>query len=245
MTNHRTIQPDARKVIVGVDTHKHVHVAVAIDTWGIRLGDRSCAADSDGYQQLITWAERHGRVAAFGIEGTGSYGAGLARAVRRAGHQVLEVNRGDRRTRRIAGKSDTVDAETAARSVLAGQSTAIPKTADGAVEMMRHLKVARRTAVKARKVRLMGRGQVSAGRVSQVISGHAACATVPRSHVRWLGEPPPRRSDRVSPGGELGPPGAPGPSAASPDRCPTPSTRRARPVTRTARRDAGRRHRHA
>ena len=60
---------------------------------------------------------------AFGIEGTGSYGAGLARAVRRAGHQVLEVNRGDRRTRRIAGKSDTVDAETAARSVLAGQST--------------------------------------------------------------------------------------------------------------------------
>ena len=80
MTNHRTIQPDARKVIVGVDTHKHVHVAVAIDTWEIRLGDRSCAADSDGYQQLITWAERHGRVAAFGIEGTGSYGAGLARA---------------------------------------------------------------------------------------------------------------------------------------------------------------------
>ena len=150
MTNPRTIQPHARTVIVGVDTHTHVHVAVAIDTWGIRLGDRSCAADSDGYQQLITWAERHGRVAAFGIEGTGSYGAGLARAVRRAGHQVLEVNRGDRRTRRIAGKSDPVDAETAARSVLAGQSTAIPKTADGAVEMMRHLKVARRTAVKAR-----------------------------------------------------------------------------------------------
>ena len=97
----------------------------------------------------------------------------------------------------------------------------------------------------ARKVRLMGRGPVSAGRVSQVISGHAACATVPRSHVRWLGDPPPRRSDRVSPGGESGPPGAPGPSAASPDRCPTPSTRRARPETRTARRDAGRRHRHS
>ena len=83
---------------------------------------------------------------------------------------------------------------------------------------------------RTRKVRLMGRGPVSAGRVSQVISGHAACATVPRSHVRWLGEPPPRRSDRVSPGGESGPPGAPGPSAASPDRCPTPSTRRARPA---------------
>ena len=67
-----------------------------------------------------------------------------------------------------------------------------------------------------RKVRLIGRGQVGAGRVSEVASGHAACATVPRSHVRWLGEPPPRRCDRVSPGGESGPPGAPGPSTASP-----------------------------
>ena len=150
MTNRMTSPPDARKVIVGVDTHTHVHVAVAIDTWGIRLGDQSFVADSGGYQALITWAETHGRLEAFGIEGTGSYGAGLARAVRRAGHRVVEVNRGDRRTRRAAGKSDTVDAEVAARSVLAGQSTAIPKTADGAVEMMRQLKVARDSAVKAR-----------------------------------------------------------------------------------------------
>ena len=99
---------------------------------------------------LITWAETHGRIDAFGIEGTGSYGAGLARAVRRAGHRVVEVNRGERRTRRAAGKSDTIDAEVAARSVLAGQSTAIPKTADGVVEMMRQLKITRDTAVKAR-----------------------------------------------------------------------------------------------
>ena len=147
MTNRMTSPPDARKVIVGVDTHTHVHVAVAIDTWGIRLGDQSFVADSGGYQALITWAETHGRLEAFGIEGTGSYGAGLARAVRRAGHRVVEVNRGDRRTRRAAGKSDPVDAEVAARSVLAGQSTAIPKTADGAVEMMRQLKVARDSAV--------------------------------------------------------------------------------------------------
>ena len=70
------------------------------------------------------------------------------------------MNRGDRRTRRIAGKSDPVDAETAARSVLAGQSTAIPKTADGAVEMMRHLKVARRTAVKARTAAMITLRQI-------------------------------------------------------------------------------------
>ena len=95
-----------------------------------------------------------------------------------------------------------------------------------------------------RKVRLIGRGQVGAGRVYQVVSGHAACATVPRPHVRWLGEPPPRRSDRVSPGGESGPPGIPGPSAASPDRRPASATRCARPQTRPASPQAGRGHRH-
>ena len=106
MTNRLPTPPDARTVIVGVDTHKHVHVAVAIDSWGIRLRDQAFVADSGGYQALITWAETHGRIEAFGIEGTGSYGASLARAVRRAGHRVLEVNRGDRRTRRAAGKSE-------------------------------------------------------------------------------------------------------------------------------------------
>ena len=125
-------------------------MAVAIDSRGIRLGDHSFVANSAGYRALIRWADTQGRVEAFGVEGTGSYGAGLTCAVRRAGHRVVEVNRADRRTRRTAGKSDTIDAEVAARSVLAGQSTATPKTADGAVEMMRQLKIARDTAVKAR-----------------------------------------------------------------------------------------------
>ena len=165
MTNPRTIQPDARTVIVGVDTHTHVHVAVAIDTWGIRLGDRSGAADSDGYQQLITWAERHGRVSRTcrRVRHRGHRqlrGGTRARGPASRRHQVLEVNRGDRRTRRIAGKSDPGDAETAARSVLAGQSTAIPKTAAGAVEMMRHLKVARRPAVKARTAAMITLKQI-------------------------------------------------------------------------------------
>ena len=160
MTNSMTTQPDGRTVIVGVDTHKHVHVAVAIDTCGIRLGDQSFVADSGGYRTLITWAGTHGRIEAFGIEGTGSSGAGLAGAVRRAGHRVAEVNRGDRSLRRAAGKSDTLDAEAAARSVLAGQSTATPKTADGAVEMMRQLKIARDTAVKARTTAMITLKQI-------------------------------------------------------------------------------------
>lgn len=148
MTN--SIAADAPRVIVGVDTHKYVHVAVAIDTLGARLGHRSFVVDSAGYRDLVDWAEAHGRVDAFGIEGTGSYGAGLASAARRRGHRVVEVNRGDRRARRANGKSDTLDAEAAARAVLAGTAKAVPKSADGAVEMMRQVKVARDTAVKAR-----------------------------------------------------------------------------------------------
>ena len=160
MTHTMTTQPEGWKVIVGVDTHKHVHVAGAIDTRGIRLGDHSFVADSSGYQALLMWAHTHGRIETFGIEGTGSYGAGLARAVRRAGHRVVEVNRGDRHTRRAVGKSDTVDAESAARSVLAGQATATPKTGDGVVEMIRQLKIARETAGKARTAAMVTLKQI-------------------------------------------------------------------------------------
>ena len=140
---------EAQTVIVGVDTHKHMHVA-AIDSRGVRLGAHSFGADVEGYRALLAWAKAYGGIEAVGIEGTGGYGVGLSRTVRRAGHRVVEVNRTDRRLRRAAGKSDTIDAEAAARAVLAGQATATPKTADGAVEMMRQLKVARDSAVKAR-----------------------------------------------------------------------------------------------
>jgi len=147
-----SITPDepARRVTIGVDTHKYVHVAVAIDSLGARLGDRSVSADTGGYGQLEAWASVLGRVEAFGVEGTGSYGAGLASFLRRHGHRVVEVNRGDRRMRRANGKSDTLDAEAAARSVLAGTATAIPKSADGFSEMIRQIKVARDTARKGK-----------------------------------------------------------------------------------------------
>ncbi len=168
MTNNMTPRPKVRGAIVGVDTHKHIHVAVAVDACGRHLGDHAFAADSGGYQALLAWAETHGRIQAFGIEGTGGYGVGLTRAVRRAGHRVVEVNRADRRLRRIAGKSDRIDAEAAARSVLAGHATATPKTADGAVEMIRQLKVARDTAVKARTAAMNTLKQISVNAPSVV-----------------------------------------------------------------------------
>src|SRR3954464_10735241 len=137
-------------VIVGVDTHKHVHAAVAIDALGARLGATTIPVGERGSQALEAWARSLGPVRAFGVEGTGSYGAGLPRFLVAQGHAVLEVNRPDRQLRRRKGESDPLDAESAARAVLGGQATARPKSGTGTVEMIRHLKVARDTAVKGR-----------------------------------------------------------------------------------------------
>jgi transposase len=118
-----------RRVVIGVDTHKYIHVAVALDANGGVIDSRSFAADSGGYIQLIEWAVAFDAgLLTFAIEGTGSYGAGLTSAVRRAGIGAVEVMRTDRRDRRLRGKSDTLDAENAARAVLSGNATAIPKT---------------------------------------------------------------------------------------------------------------------
>ncbi len=143
-------------VIVGVDTHKDQHVAVALDGLGGRLGELFVPATTEGYTTLLTWCRAHGPVHAFGVEGTGSYGAGLAGFLRRHAHKVIEVNRPARQAeRRLAGKNDTIDAEHAAREVLAGNATAVPKTADGAIEAIRHLKIARDGAVKARSTAMI------------------------------------------------------------------------------------------
>lgn len=137
-------------IVVGVDTHRDVHVAVALDPVGGWLGECSVSTTRAGYAELERWAVGLGTVRAFGIEGTGSYGAGLARQLRASGHEVREVDRPDRSTRRRLGKSDPLDAEAAARSVLAGTATTRPRTADGTVEALRLLVLTKRSADKAR-----------------------------------------------------------------------------------------------
>lgn len=142
-------------VIIGVDTHKDNHVAVAIDGLGGRLGDIVIPATIAGFEQLLTFCIAFvgpaGRVVGFGVEGTGSYGVGLARFLRRHGHKVHEIARPARAAeRRLAGKNDTIDAEHAARQLLAGHGLSTPKTADGAVETMRLVKIAYDGAVQAR-----------------------------------------------------------------------------------------------
>ena len=108
------ILPD---IIVGVDTHKHTHAAVAVTGLGARVAELTIKVGLAGYRELEAWARSLGGVRAFGVEGTGSYGAGLARFLREEGHTIHEVGRPDRRLRRQRGKTDHLDAEGAARAV--------------------------------------------------------------------------------------------------------------------------------
>lgn len=137
-------------IIIGVDTHKDTHAAVAIDSLGGRLDDYLIPVNLSGYQQLLEWAKAFEQDLVFGIEGSGSYGSGLTRFLQRQGFKVVEVGRPCyQNSRRLQGKDDLLDAEQAARQVLSGQATSIPKSADGVIEMMRLIKVAKDTAVKA------------------------------------------------------------------------------------------------
>jgi transposase len=137
-------------IIVGVDTHKEEHVAVVIDKLGARMGQLTLPTTKMGYVALERWARKLGKIEAFGVEGTGSYGAGLTRFLRGQGHTVIEVNRPDRSARRRLGKSDPTDAEMAARSVLAGVARDQPKSGVEEVEMIRMLKSTKDSAMKGR-----------------------------------------------------------------------------------------------
>ncbi|AUG81382.1 IS110 family transposase [Kitasatospora sp. MMS16-BH015] len=134
----------------GVDTHGLTHHAAVIDRLGRHLADREFPATVHGYRDLLEWMRSHGTLGAVGVEGTGAYGAELARVLTAAGVAVLDVDRPDRKVRRLRGKSDPVDAYAAATAVASGRATGVPKSRDGAVEAVRVLRVTRRSAVKAR-----------------------------------------------------------------------------------------------
>ena len=145
-----TIVEAARGVTGGVDTHLDVHVAAALDPLGGLLGTERFETNAAGYKALLAWLETFGDVIKIGIEGTGSYGAGLARHLRRVGVEVIEVDRPNREERRRSGKSDPLDAVEAARAALSGRASGSPKSRDGAVEAIRVLVVAKRSARQAR-----------------------------------------------------------------------------------------------
>ncbi len=141
---------EALRVVAGVDTHREFHVAVALDHLGRRLGWIEIPTTSAGYRELLEWAQSFGEVEAWGVEGTGCYGAGLARFLAGEDQLVIEVIRPNRQTRRLKGKSDPTDAEAAAHAVVLGQASGVPKAGNDLVEMIRVLRVARCSANKAR-----------------------------------------------------------------------------------------------
>jgi transposase len=142
-------------VIGGVDTHKHLHVAAACDPLGRVLATKEFPTTTAGFRALLRFLRSHGQLAAVGIEGTGCWGGGLARFLTTRDVTVIEVDRPNRQARRRRGKSDTIDAEEAARAVIAGRARTTPKTGTGPVEMVRQLRVARRSAIKQRTQALL------------------------------------------------------------------------------------------
>jgi transposase len=149
-TNLRATGGGASSVTLGVDTHTDQHVVAALDQHGRLLGIHSIPTTPAGYADLLAWASAQGPIACVGIEGTGTYGAGLARWLQRRSLTIVEVDRPSRRLRAQRGKSDPIDAEAAARAAQGGTATGRPKAGAGPVEALRVLRVARRSAIKAR-----------------------------------------------------------------------------------------------
>jgi transposase len=140
-----TIVEGTRPITGGVDTHLDVHVAAVLDDIGGLLGVESFEASAAGNDKLFGWLSSFGTITRVGVEGTGSYGAGLARFLRAAGVEVVEVDRPNRQARRRTGKSDPADAVEAARAALSGRAQGAGKTRDGNVEAIRALVVAKRS----------------------------------------------------------------------------------------------------
>jgi transposase len=172
---HSTQNSTNVEVVLGVDTHLDFHVAVVLDDLGRYLGELRVPTTTKGYTRLLCWAEEFGVIRCAGVEGTSSCGAGLVRYLTSAGIAVAEVERPKRRHLRRNGKSDPLDAEAAARAVLAGETAGTPKSADGHVEMIRALRTARRSAVKAR-------GQAANQLQALVVTAPDAL----RDRLRWL-----------------------------------------------------------
>jgi transposase len=190
-------------VVVGVDAHTDTHDVAVLDDCGRLLARATFAADAAGYRALRAWIERFAPVAAIGVESTGSYAAGLVRHLRAEGLEVLEVNQPHPHTRRRRGKSDPIDAELAARHVLAANRLVVAKDTSGIVEAIRQLRVARDGAVKARTAALNALSGliVTAPRGSAPTADGAQEHPRSRAAVRTLA-PRPATAPRARAGGQ-------------------------------------------
>jgi len=187
----------ARIVIGGVDTHADTHEAAVLDEHGRLLAVEGFPTTPSGYQQLLNWMRGFGAVREVGVESSGAYGAALTRHLVAAGVKVVEVNRPHAHTRNRRGKNDAIDAEAAARNVLAGECTAVPKDTTGIVEAIRQLLLARASAVHARAAALHQLGElvvtspadVRASLTAKTLAGKASQATRWRPDSARLADP--------------------------------------------------------
>ena len=182
-----TIVEVARPIVGGVDTHLDVHVAAAVDAIGGLLGVRSFPTTPAGCHALSSWLGSFGTVERVGVEGTGTYGAGLARHLAASGVTVIEVDRPNRQERRRNGKSDELDAIEAARAVLSGRARGHAKGGTGNVEALRALLVAKRSA---RSIRIRTTGQL---RHLVITAPDDLRVRLARAHHQIAGQPKPPR----------------------------------------------------
>lgn len=168
-------------VIGGVDTHKDLHVAAAVDDHDRLLGSQSFATTRHGYKQMLAWMRSFGPVQRVGIEATGTYGAGLLRYLQKASVEVLEVTTPDKGDRPKRGKNDDFDAQNAAHAAFTGRRTVTPKSRDGMIEALRVLKACRKTAVAARRVALAAGSWEWISSTFRKVSGKRNL-----SHTEWL-----------------------------------------------------------
>jgi len=138
------------EIVLGVDTHRDQHVAAVLNAIGAVIATSAFATTASGYTDLLDWARSFGMLRRAGVECTGSYGAALSRRLQVAGVEVTDVNQTDRADRRKRGKTDTLDAEAAARAVISGRAATVAKTGDGHVEAIRVMRLARNSAVNAK-----------------------------------------------------------------------------------------------
>jgi transposase len=149
-----SMPPTGRDVIGGIDTHQDLHTAAVVDATGEVLATQAFATTRAGYRAMLAWFTSYGALLRVGVEATGTYGAGIARHLARAGVPVLEVTGPDPAVRRGAGKDDALDAIAAARAALTGQRVQVAKERSGAVEALRVLRTTRKTAVRCRRATL-------------------------------------------------------------------------------------------
>jgi transposase len=141
---------DDVRVSGGVDTHRDTHMVAALDQRGAELGVREFTTTPAGHRAALCWLESFGTIDRVGVEGTGTYGAGLTRFLHRHDVTVIEVACGDRQARRSHGKSDPVEAVAAARAAQSGKATTVPKSGTGSVEAIRALRMVRESATRDR-----------------------------------------------------------------------------------------------